>query len=123
MATLCLINEAGDVTDRWHLSERMVAVGRDETADVQVDGEGISNRHFKIVREDGEYFLKDLGSRTGTWINGKRALVRRLRNNETIRAGDLRFRFCEGFSLHDITTRMYMGPQGMVVLPAAACEN
>jgi pSer/pThr/pTyr-binding forkhead associated (FHA) protein len=31
---------------------------------------GVSRYHAEIVFTDGKYFLKDMGSRNGTWING-----------------------------------------------------
>lgn len=30
---------------------------------------GVSRYHAEIVYKEGEYFLKDMGSRNGTWIN------------------------------------------------------
>lgn len=31
---------------------------------------GVSRYHAEIVLTDGKYFLKDMGSRNGSWING-----------------------------------------------------
>lgn len=32
----------------------------------------ISRQHIRVTREDGKFFIEDLDSRNGTWINGQR---------------------------------------------------
>jgi hypothetical protein len=43
----------------------------DLTPDGGLEG-GVSRRHCKIHREEGEYFVEDLGSANGTFLNGER---------------------------------------------------
>ena len=47
-------------------------LGRSLTADVEIDDPSVSRRHALIVRQDGQTFLLDDGSRNGTWHNGLR---------------------------------------------------
>src|SRR5439155_24604420 len=95
MATLCLLNEDGEVVQEWQIGERPVAVGRGASVDVKIDDAGLSRRHFMIVREGEEYVLKDLSSRNGTWVDGARAVALKLRHNDGILAGLTQFRFCD----------------------------
>jgi pSer/pThr/pTyr-binding forkhead associated (FHA) protein len=44
----------------------------------------VSRRHARFTRTSGAVFVEDLGSRTGTWLNGERISGRR-----RVRAGDL----------------------------------
>jgi len=51
---------------------------------------GVSRYHAEIVLKDGEYFLKDMGSRNGTWINQDKIQPYRqmpLNDNDQIRFG------------------------------------
>lgn len=49
----------------------------------------ISRRHARFVRAGGAVFVEDLGSRTGTRVNGERiAARRRLREGDLIEIGD-----------------------------------
>lgn len=49
----------------------------------------ISRRHARFVRSGGAVFVEDLGSRTGTRVNGERiAARRRLREGDLIEIGD-----------------------------------
>lgn len=63
-----------------------VHVGRSARADVRFDDRQdaiVSGHHAQIVFEHGAYQLVDLGSRNGTWING-----RRLTTKMALRSGD-----------------------------------
>ncbi len=47
-------------------------IGRDSTADLRVDGLGVSRRHARLlVRADG-VTIEDLGSKNGTFVGGER---------------------------------------------------
>src|SRR5437660_10087022 len=95
MATLCLLAEDGAMAERWELSEQPLAVGRDESADVNINDDSLSRRHFIIVREGESYLLKDLNSQNGTSVDGKRVQAAKLRHHDCIVAGRTLFLFSE----------------------------
>lgn len=58
---------------RMHtLREGATTIGRDREADVRWDEKGLSRKHARIVLEGGQYFIEDLGSRNGTYVDGYR---------------------------------------------------
>jgi|SRR5262252_6020257 len=87
MATLCLLDEDGAMTERWEIGDQPVAVGRDDSADVQINDESLSRRHFLIARQGESYLLQDLDSQNGTWVDGQRARTVRLHHHDCIAAG------------------------------------
>lgn len=95
MASLCLLDENGALTERWELGIRPLAIGRDASADVIVDDPALSRRHFLIERDGAEYLLKDLHSQNGTWVDGRRAEVAILHHHDCILAGRTIFLFKE----------------------------
>ena len=95
MATLCLLGEGGAMAGQWEIGDGPLTVGRGTAVDVKVEDDGLSRRHFIILREGTEYLVKDASSRNGTWVHGHRALAARLRHNDCILAGNTLFRFCE----------------------------
>jgi len=56
----------------------------------------VSRNHAEIIADAGKFILKDLSSRNGTYLNGKRIEVAEITNNDIIsldRAGKINFRF------------------------------
>lgn len=63
--------------------------------DLTVDGgleKGVSRRHARITRQEGELFIEDLGSVNGTFLNSKRLtpyLPHPLQSGDEIRVGTM----------------------------------
>jgi hypothetical protein len=51
--------------------DRALVVGRQEGTDVRVDDRSVSRRHAEFFFRDGRWFVKDLDSRYGTFVNGR----------------------------------------------------
>ncbi len=58
------------------LREGDVIVGRSSECDVQVEGEAVSRKHARIAVRSGAVFVEDMGSRNGTFVNGRRIAER-----------------------------------------------
>jgi two-component system, cell cycle response regulator len=68
-----LIVMAGSAAGRvFPLQGEKVTVGRSKEAAFTLDDQGVSRMHCGIARQDGTYFLSDLGSTNGTLVNGGR---------------------------------------------------
>jgi pSer/pThr/pTyr-binding forkhead associated (FHA) protein len=70
-------------------------LGRSLSADVEIDESSVSRRHALIVRQDGQTYLLDDGSRNGTWHNGVRVDRAVLNDGDTIDLGTARLRYVE----------------------------
>lgn len=46
-------------------------IGSREDADGVIDKKSISRLHARITKEQDDYFIEDLNSRNGTWVNGE----------------------------------------------------
>jgi pSer/pThr/pTyr-binding forkhead associated (FHA) protein len=118
MATLCLLGGDGATREQWAISHHPVTVGRGAAVDVKVEDDGLSRRHFMIVREGADYLIRDLSSRNGTWVHGYRALTVRLQHNDCILAGRTLFRFCEERAAISPALQPVSGPHGTKILSA-----
>jgi len=80
---------------RWSLDRERYVIGREPEADIVVPDRRISRRHAEIVRQQGRYFLRDLGSKNGTYLNSDRLeAVRLLQDSDELHVGlAARFRF------------------------------
>ena len=66
--------------------ERAV-LGRSRECELRVADLNVSRRHAEIRREDGAYWIVDLGSMNGTLVNGKQVERRRLDDGDRITLG------------------------------------
>ena len=71
------------------LREGMTIMGRAALNDIVVDQPGVSRQHAGIRGDSEGFWLADLGSRNGTFVNGEQlpADPRRLRNFDRIELG------------------------------------
>ncbi len=64
-------------------------MGRSPDVDIPIADAGLSRRHARIVNEEGDYFIEDLGSTNGTFLNGVRLSERKkLENGARIQVGE-----------------------------------
>jgi FHA domain len=93
VARACLvISGALPGSERLGLTADRTVVGREGADHVVADG-AVSSRHFEVERRGAEYFLRDLGSSNGTFVNGHRVRAVQLRPGDAIRAGSTTFTF------------------------------
>lgn len=50
--------------------EDAVVLGRDLNVTVRVSDASVSRRHARVVGRDGRFWVQDLGSHRGTWVDG-----------------------------------------------------
>lgn len=49
-----------------------ITIGRGKECDISIDNTAISRQHISLSKNSGIYFLSDLGSTNGTFVNGKK---------------------------------------------------
>jgi hypothetical protein len=54
----------------YPLTGEEMLIGRDPQAEISVDDASMSRRHAAIIRRGGAFFLRDLGSSNGTYLDG-----------------------------------------------------
>jgi hypothetical protein len=68
-------------------------VGRDQSADIQINDTGLSRKHFEILWDGNRAAIKDLGSTNGTKISGVRIDNQAISSGAVIEAGRTSFTF------------------------------
>jgi S1-C subfamily serine protease len=97
-----------------------IGLGRHPLSDVRFDAErdlDVSSRHAAVIRKTEGFVLQDLGSRNGTFVNGKRITADTpLHDGDVIGFGAngpaLEFHAMEGAASHDLATT---AAEGMAV--------
>ncbi len=61
---------------RFELDGERAIIGRSADCEVPLDVPAVSRRHAAILRDSGRYYIEDLQSRNGTFLNDKRVTER-----------------------------------------------
>ncbi|MBI5568657.1 MAG: FHA domain-containing protein [Desulfomonile tiedjei] len=95
MFNLTIVRPDGREVDQVFAGDQTI-VGRHEKSDLRLLDSMVSRRHCLIMRERQRFVLKDLESRNGTWLNGRRIRNRRhIKNGDIIQVGPFRLLFHE----------------------------
>src|SRR5690348_6244506 len=78
-----IVTEKGGTPKRLEFDKDEVTIGRVPGNDVILPKGNVSKRHSRVVRQDGRFFVVDLKSTNGTYLNG-----RRITTPSVIRPGD-----------------------------------
>ena len=90
-------NRAIDESEVIALRDSIVFGRSSVNADWLLPDPEISNRHFEVTKDGDAFYIEDLDSGSGTWVNGTRQTHGRnaLRDGDTIVAGPYVFRFAD----------------------------
>lgn len=81
------------IREYYHIDEDL-SLGRSNVNDIIIKDMFISSRHFKIMEEEGIYYIEDFDSSNGTYLNDTQISgVAKLDNGDRIKVGDLEFIF------------------------------
>ncbi len=75
--------------------EGWITVGRAATSDIVLDEQFVSSTHARLVPRGQFYYVEDLGSTNGTYVNEKPVTEAQLRLDSRVRIGETTFRYEE----------------------------
>jgi serine phosphatase RsbU (regulator of sigma subunit)/DNA-binding response OmpR family regulator len=103
-ARLFYLDEAGKECWASILPPRFT-IGRSSGNNLMLSHGSISRTHAEVLVQNGEYLLRDVGSKQGTYLNGSRTEQARLKNGDQIQLGGpqgMRLVFNDGDLLHSL---------------------
>jgi pSer/pThr/pTyr-binding forkhead associated (FHA) protein len=75
----------------FSLPSSVTVIGRRSNCDLHVPLTAVSRKHCQLHRDKGVFKIRDLGSRNGTYLNGKRIEESAVRAGDRIKVGPLTF--------------------------------
>lgn len=100
-------SRAGEV---FRLDALEYMIGRDEHADISIGDPGLSRAHGRLYRRGGQFYVEDVGSTNGTFVNARKLQdPHRLSNGDRIQIGQntvLRFSLQDRLE-QEATQRLY----------------
>lgn len=70
-----------------HINDSIVVGRMPDTADIVINDDSVSKRHCRFTHENGEYYVCDMSSSNGTYINGSRIARTVINPGDRIRIG------------------------------------
>jgi len=81
------------------LEEKDLIIGRIPECGISLSVENVSREHARVIFRNEEYFVEDLGSTNGTYVNGIKIVKCVLRNSDQINIGGVKILFTEDKTL------------------------
>ncbi len=101
-----------------------LTIGRSDNVHFTVNDDFVSQRHARIERKPGGFFLRDMQSRNGTFINDAQVFEALLRDGDTVRVGktEFQFQFDRGSERQEITatSKNYFWKEQLQRIPSIA---
>ncbi len=91
-----LLYEGYENFQNIRLRSSVSMIGKGKDVDVEIERETISHYHAQIDCQEQEYYIEDLNSTNGTYVNENMLSYkerRQLKSNDIIRFADVKFRF------------------------------
>lgn len=99
---LKLINRRGELPFKVEESYSITSsttIGRSNKNDIVIKDPFLSKKHARIEKEKDQYFLEDLNSSNGTFVNSEKVLnPMQLEHGDTIKVGQVHFIFVNEIS-------------------------
>ena len=99
----CLVNlhpPGPDIGRRIPLINSQYIVGRDNEAAFVVSRSSVSRQHARLyVDDDGGWWVEDLNSTNGTFVNESRVRAQQLADSDQVRFGDAIYKFLSGSNI------------------------
>jgi pSer/pThr/pTyr-binding forkhead associated (FHA) protein len=77
----------GAVLSEIPLEKEATTIGRKDDNDIVIDNQSVSGRHAQIVREGDDFFIEDLNSTNGTFVNNLKITKAELFKGDSILIG------------------------------------
>jgi FHA domain-containing protein len=83
--TLCVVNGQGEMQK---VEKDPFIIGRSRTCDLVIPSSKVSRQHCRVSRENGDYFIEDLGSPNGVWRDGVKITKERIKDGDEFMLSD-----------------------------------
>jgi pSer/pThr/pTyr-binding forkhead associated (FHA) protein len=94
-AALVVRSGGGRAGESFTIDEDRMSIGRTPDASIFLDDVTVSRNHALIVRRQDGYYIDDLGSLNGTYVNRRRIESHKLSDGDEIQIGKYKLSYLE----------------------------
>ena len=95
---MLVVKRGPNAGSKFVLDASVTRAGRHPDSDIFLDDITVSRRHAEVIRADGGYRVKDVGSLNGTYLNRERIEEAPLTNGDEVQIGKFKLVFFAGSS-------------------------
>lgn len=92
MAKLILSTD-GEIVDEYPMEHDILTIGRHEDNDITIDCMSISGFHSRVVAIGSDYFIEDLKSTNGSYVNSDQVKMSQIRDSDIVTLGSHNLKF------------------------------
>ena len=93
---LLIVRESGSRDRVFDMYGEDVVIGRARSCDLRLPNVSVSREHARVLWDEGNYAIKDLGSHNGIYVNGERVEQHPLASGDEIRLGKYELVYIHG---------------------------
>jgi pSer/pThr/pTyr-binding forkhead associated (FHA) protein len=90
---LLLVKRGPNAGSTFLLQKDVATCGRDPSSDVFLDDVTVSRKHAEIHRREDGFFVRDVGSLNGTYVNGDSVEETKLTSGDEVQVGRFKLEF------------------------------
>lgn len=94
-AVLLIRSGGGREGETIPLDADVLTIGRSPHSDLFLDDITVSRHHARVLRDEGGFWVEDLNSLNGTYVNRKRIEQQRLADDDELQIGKFKLAFLE----------------------------
>ena len=87
---------------QYELSTAETVIGRGGESDITIDMDNVSRRHARVINSADGFFVEDLQSTNGTYVNDREVSLERLANGDLIKIGGAILKFLQGGNIESL---------------------
>jgi pSer/pThr/pTyr-binding forkhead associated (FHA) protein len=93
---LLVVQRGPNAGSKFLVDKDLTTAGRHPESDIFLDDVTVSRRHAEFHRRDGSFFVRDVGSLNGTYVNRQRVDEAELANGDELQIGKFKLTFYTG---------------------------
>ena len=93
---LLLVKHGPNAGSTFLIERDVTTAGRDPKSDVFLDDVTVSRKHAELRRQSDGFFIHDVGSLNGTYVNRERVDVTKLASHDEVQIGKFKLVFFAG---------------------------
>ena len=82
-----ILSKKGKFIEEFIINKKRLMIGRHSDNDIVIKDERVSRQHAIILYHENEFFIRDMNSKNGTYVNNKPVDMQQLQNESVIKIG------------------------------------